>query len=81
VPLQPGTSYTIHMGSGMMDASGRPVETAEHGLQMGGQSVTGQMMGGMHGGQPSSMMGPGWRHAGDDQVGMAFTFEAAQPAT
>jgi hypothetical protein len=48
---------------------------------MGGQSVTGQMMGGMHGGQPSSMMGPGWRHSGDDHVGMAFTFESGQAAT
>jgi hypothetical protein len=81
VPLQPGTSYTIHMGSGMMDASGRPVETEDHGLQMGGQPVTGQMMGGMHGGQASSMMGPGWRHPGDDHVGMAFTFEAGQAAS
>jgi hypothetical protein len=80
-PLQPGTSYTIHLGSGMMDGNGRPVETEEHGLQMGGQPVTGQMMGGMHGGQASSMMGPGWRHAGDDHVGMAFTFETGQTAT
>jgi hypothetical protein len=81
MPLQPGTSYTFHLGSGMMDASGRSVETEEHGLQMGGQPVTGQMMGGMHGGQAPSMMGPGWRHAGDDHVGMGFTFEAGQTAT
>ena len=74
-PLQAGTRYTIHIGSGMMDASGHPVETEEHGLQMGGQSVAGSMMGGMHGGQPTSMMGSGWRHVGDDHVGMAFAFE------
>jgi hypothetical protein len=81
VPLQPGTGYTIHMGLGMMDASGRPVDAEERGRQMGGQPVTAPMMGGMHGGQASGMMGPGWRHASDDHVGMAFSFETGQTAT
>lgn len=80
-PLQPGTRYTIHIGSEMRDADGRPVETEERGLHMGGQPVTEQMMGGMHGGRSSDMMGPGWRHAGDDHLGMAFTFETGPPAT
>jgi hypothetical protein len=76
-PLQPGTTYTIHMGAGMMDANGRPVETESHGMGLGGQPVTGQMMGGMHDGEPTGMMGSGWRHPGDGHLGMAFTFETA----
>jgi hypothetical protein len=81
VPLQPGTGYTIHLGSGMMDGSGRPVEMEDHGRQLGGQPLTGQMMGGMHGDQPAGMMGTGWRHPGDDHLGMAFRFETGQVAT
>ena len=76
-PLHPTTTYTIHMGAGMMDASGRPVETESHGMGLGGQPVTGQMMGGMHGGQPTGMMGSGWSHPGDGHLGMAFAFETA----
>jgi hypothetical protein len=79
-PLQPGSNYTIHLGSGMMDASGRPVDTEEHGRQMGGEPVTDQMMGGMHGGEATNMMGSGWRHPGDDHLGMAFTFETGTVA-
>lgn len=59
-PLQSSTRYTIYLGSGMMDADGHMAETEQHGMQLGGQPVTGQMMGPMHGG------GSG---------GMAFTFE------
>lgn len=76
-PLEPGTGYTIHMGAGMMDETGRPVETETHGMAMGGEIVTDDMMGGMHGGQGSGMMGSGWRHQGDEHLGMAFTFETA----
>jgi hypothetical protein len=74
-PLQPGTRYTIHLGSGMVDAGGRRVETEEHGMQMGGQPVNGQMIGPMHGPEPAGMMEPGWRGAGDGHFGMGFTFE------
>jgi hypothetical protein len=74
-PLQPGTQYTIHIGGGMMDENNRPIEIEDHGMGMGGQAVTGEMMGGMHGGQPTAMMGPGWEHPGDGHLGMAFTFE------
>ena len=75
-PLGSRTTYTIHMGSAMMDGSGHPVEIESHGMAMGGQPVTGQMMGGMHNGQPTGMMGQGW-HDGDDHLGMAFTFETS----
>jgi len=73
-PLQSGTAYTIHMGSGMMDGSGHPAEVESHGMAMGGQPVSGQMMGGMHGGQPMGTMGPGWQDS-DGHFGMEFTFQ------
>jgi len=76
-PLEPGTAYTIHMGTGMMDETSRPVETETHGMAMGGEPVTDDMMGGMHGGQAAGMMGSGWRHQGDGHLGIAFTFETA----
>jgi hypothetical protein len=74
-PLRPGSAYTIHLGSGMMDGDGRPVETESHGMALGGRPITGQMMDDRHGEQPMSMMGPGWRHSGDGHLGMAFGFE------
>lgn len=60
-----------------MDGNGRPTETEEHGIGMGGQPVTREMMGGVHDGQPMHMMSPGWDHQGGDHWGMAFTFETA----
>lgn len=75
-PLQAGTSYTIHLGSGMMDGSGHSAEIESHGMAMGGQPVGGQMMGGMHNGQPTGMMGQGWQD-GDGHLGMAFTFQTS----
>jgi hypothetical protein len=76
-PLRPRTRYTLHIGAGMLDGSGRPVETETHGMGLGGEPVTGQMMGDMHGGQPRGMMAPGWEHPGDGHLGMAFGFETA----
>ena len=75
-PLGSRTTYTIHLGSAMMDGSGHPAEIESHSMAMGGQPVTGQMMGGMHNGQPTGMMGQGW-HDGDDHLGLAFTFETS----
>ncbi len=72
-PLAAGTSYTVHLGGGMTDGSGHHVEVEHHGMDMGGQPVTDQMMGGMHGGQPMGMMGQGWLDS-DGHRGMAFTF-------
>ena len=53
--LQSSTRHTIYVWSGMMDAEGHAVETEQHGMQLGGQPVTGQMMGPMHGGEPGDM--------------------------
>jgi hypothetical protein len=71
-PLQPGTTYTIHLGGGMRDQSGHHMDL-DPWIGMGGQWVTSDMMGGMHNGQPVGMMGSGWRH-GPDHYGMTFTF-------
>lgn len=71
-PLAPGTRYTVHMGGGMMDESGRMV-SMEDLTAMGGQWATGEMVGGGHSGQPAGMMGPGWRH-GSGHYGMLFEF-------
>jgi hypothetical protein len=76
-PLQSATTYTIHVGAGMVDDDGRLIEVEERGAGMGGEPVTGRMMGGMHGGESTDMMGPGWGHPEDGHLGMAFTFETA----
>ena len=73
-PLQSGVTYTIHMGLGMMDGRGEPVDAESEGVALGGFPVRGQMMGGMHGGQPMGMMGQRWQDA-DGDLGMAFTFQ------
>lgn len=67
-PLELATRHTIHMGGGMMDASGQRIGMERHGMSMGGQWVTSDMMGGQTG-----MMGEGWRHA-NGSYGMAFEF-------
>lgn len=84
-PLLPATTYVIHVGGGMTDAHGDPVDLSSHGPGMGGQWATGDMMqgggGGMHGGS-SGMggqehhMGEGWEHA-NGTYGMVFTFTTA----
>ena len=73
-PWEPGTLYTIHMGGGMMGATGQRIDFEAHGPAMGGQWATEQMTsGGMMGGGP---MGPGWRHA-NGTYGMVFMFRTA----
>ncbi len=74
--LESLTKYTIHLGGGMMDASGRPVDM-DPGRMMGGQYAGGSMMGGggMMGGG-SGMMGPGWQGA-NGMYGMVFSFTTA----
>jgi hypothetical protein len=71
-PLAPQTQYAIHIGCGMMDQAGAVVDLNHEGPGMGGQWLTSGMMGGMHGGQPIGMMGPGWTHGG--YFGMEFSF-------
>ena len=71
-PLAPHTMYTLHIGAGMVSASGGPVSMSP-GTTMGGQWLMVAMMGGLHAGQPMSMMGGGWRGA-NGSYGMVFTF-------
>lgn len=75
MPLQAHTAYTLHMGGGMLDANGDPVDYQSCVDRMGGEWATPQMMGGgMMGG--AGMMGPGWR--GDNGMyGMTFGFTTA----
>jgi len=72
-PLQHGTAYVLHMGGGMMDANGHAVDVEHHGMTIGGQPVSGGMMGSMHAGQGTGMMGGGWMDP-DGHYGMEFTF-------
>ena len=74
--LQAHTTYTLHMGGGMLDASGTPVDYQSCVDRMGGAWATPAMMGGggMMGG--SSMMGPGWEGP-NGMYGMTFTFTTA----
>ena len=75
-PLQPRTTYTIHMGGGITDANGRPAGYDAYGPMMGGQWLTGGMMTASHGGMGWGMMGANWRHA-NGSYGMVFTFTTA----
>ncbi len=54
-PLKPSTMYTIHLGGGMMDHEGDPVNFDHHGPQMGGHWVGEEMFdAGMMGGGPGA---------------------------
>ena len=80
--LDPGTEYTVHLGGGMMDAGGHPVDLGTNGTHMGGEWATGSMMsGGMHGGGMGGgqhdHMGAGWDHPDNGSHGMVFTFTTA----
>ncbi len=68
VPLAAGT-YALHVGGGMHDASGAPVDLGAY--HHGGQwAMPGP--GAMHGGHPWGGMGPGW-YSGNGSYGMVFT--------
>lgn len=78
--LQPATRYTIHLGGGMIDGEGHPVDWQTHGTHMGGEWATGTMMGsgmgpgmGMGGAVGGHHMDSGWVHA-NGSYGMVFTF-------
>jgi hypothetical protein len=85
MPLDAQVQYTIHVGGGMMDADGHVVDLEMHGHDMGGNTVTQQMMddrmmqgGGMMGGNMGGdMMGPGWQHPDGGTYGMIFSFTTA----
>lgn len=76
--LKPATTYTIHVGGGMMDADGQPVDLSQYGPGCGGQTATAGMMGGGmgSGGMGSDEMGAGWQGS-DGNYGMVFAFTTA----
>lgn len=79
-PLKSATAYTLHIGGGMKDADGNPIDMTAHGM-MGGQWASGSMMNGggmMGGGGPMSgqEMGPGWMGS-NGMYGMVFHFTTA----
>jgi Big-like domain-containing protein len=74
MPLQTRTAYTLHLGGGMLDSSGAPVDYQSCVDQMGGAWATPAMMGGgMMGGGDSTMMGQGWKGS-NGMYGMTFPF-------
>ncbi len=80
-PLSAATHYTLHVGGGMKDADGNPIDMTAHGMQIGGQWATDSMMTGsgmMGGGGPMSghEMGPGWLGS-NGMYGMVFSFTTA----
>lgn len=79
-PLKSATAYTLHMGGGMKDADGNPIDMTAQGM-MGGQWASGAMMSGggmMGGGGPMAgqEMGPGWMGS-NGMYGMVFQFTTA----
>jgi hypothetical protein len=85
--LKPATTYTLHVGGGMMDEDGHTVDLDMHGMGMGGEWATESMMtggmgsgmGGMGGmgGEPGTHMGTGWQHPSNGTYGMVFSFTTA----
>ena len=73
-PLKSATAYTLHIGGGMKDADGNPIDMTSQGM-MGGQWASGSMMngGGMMSGQE---IGAGWQGS-NGMYGMVFTFRTA----
>lgn len=78
-PLAPHTTYVLHIGGGMTDSTGTPIDYGRC-PGFGGQGVTGGMMGDpehMGGGHMGGgEMGPGWQ-GHDGGYGMAFVFTTA----
>lgn len=84
-PLIASTDYTIHVGGGMKDHSGEPFDLAGHGLGLGGEWVTEEMVRAPDGmGMGTDMMGQTITHSGlgwanpDGTYGMAFPFSTGQ---
>ena len=75
-PLDPRTTYAIHMGGGMATQAGQPIDYDHYGPGMGGQWLMGGMMGPNHSGRPWGMMDSGW-HNPNGSYGMAFPFTTA----
>jgi Big-like domain-containing protein len=75
-PLEARTTYVVHLGGGLATQSGSWVDFDPYGPMMGGQWISGSMMGGSHAGRPWTMMGTGW-HDANGGYGMAFPFTTA----
>ena len=71
--LQPRTTYALHLGGGLMSQARQPLDYGQHGGMMGGQWITGGMMGTSHGGGAWGMMGSGWSNS-NGSYGMVFSF-------
>lgn len=75
-PLSPRTTYFIHLGGGMMTQAGQTLDYSPYGPMMGGQWITGGMMGSSHAGGAWTMMVPNWHNA-NGSYGMTFSFTTA----
>jgi len=82
-PLKSQTRYVVHIGGGMVDEEGNPIDYGQHGFGMGGQWMTEEMYhGGQHGYGHGGMgggtgMGTGWTHPANGSYGMIFEFTTA----
>jgi hypothetical protein len=81
-PLEPATSYTLHLGGGVRGSNGTPIHMdpgtcggawAEPGPPDGHGPGERHMWGENHGGEPWPMMDPGWRHS-NGTYGMVIPF-------
>ena len=78
--LKAKTLYVVHFSPSLQGMNGKTINMSQ-GMNIGGQSVTGGMMGAasagmMSGSWGAGMMGAGWK-ANDGTFGMQFTFTTA----
>ncbi len=82
-PLVPGTEYTVHIGGGMTDSFGMPVDLEFFGVPMGGEWATEGMVLGPDGMGMDMMGQPILDHAGmgwagtNGNYGLVFSFTTA----
>ncbi|MHB1269029.1 MAG: Ig-like domain-containing domain [Acidithiobacillus ferriphilus] len=77
-PMKHATTYVVHMSPSLTDTAGHMINLTP-GATMGGQMVSGSMMGGtsmMNGQWGPGMMGAGWQ-AANGTFGMVFSFTTA----
>ncbi|MFA6166784.1 MAG: Ig-like domain-containing protein [Gemmatimonadaceae bacterium] len=75
VPLKRATRHVVHLSPSLQDTAGRMINMSP-ATMMGGQTVSGSMMGGgsmMNGQWGPGMMGAGWQ-ASNGTFGVMFTF-------
>lgn len=78
--LKSKTTYVIHLSPSLAATNGKTIDMSQ-GMKIGGQVVTGGMMGSAGGGMMNGSWGPGMSGAGwkasDGTFGMLFTFTTA----